>query len=384
MKQAAYVIKDNLNKIMGLWEIEVRKQILASRQTSEIALLNHLPNLLDSLIKLLERHQNVADALEDKEYEAFLENSSDHGRHRAAAENYSVDQIIHEYIIFHQMVTDLLIIHNLYEQDTIELLKYMIERAMLKSADSFSVSIQEMQEKLIGTLAHDIRNPLSTAQLALQMMDEEHKPNEMAQIRAMALRAVTKSLNLTEGLLDTVTVKAGEGIMMTFAEGDLVHHVKWVHYEASEIYNHKFHLECPKEEIRGIFDGTAVRRALENLITNAIKYGSQNNPITIKVEDDPEMVKLTVHNVGNPIPVDKQQDIFKFLGRTESSNTTHLQSWGIGLTLVKIVAEAHGGEIELSSSKEGGTSFTITLQKYTNKPGKTRTTLNFRNGGDNT
>ena len=382
MKRAAKVIEDNVNQIMALWEIEVRKQILASRQTSEIALLNHLPNLLNSLIKLLERNQETTEAFKDVEYKAFLENSSDHGRHRAAASNYSVDQIIHEYIIFHQVVTDLLVKHNLYEQNSIELLKHAIERAMLKSADAFSVSIQEMQEKLVGTLAHDIRNPLTTAQLALQMMDEDDDPEEMSKLRAMALRAITKSLRLTEGLLDTVTVKAGEGIMMTFAEDDLVHHVKWVHEEASEIYNHEFRLDCPKEEIRGVFDGTAIRRALENLITNAIKYGASNKPITIKIVEYPKEISLTVHNVGNPIPVDKQEDIFKFLGRSKESNATDLQSWGIGLTLVRIVAEAHGGHVKLSSSEKLGTSFTIIIQKFANKPGKSRTKLNYRDHRD--
>lgn len=382
MKHAGQVIKDNDLKIMRVWEKEVQKKVIASRYTNEIVLLNHLPNVLHSLADLMLEHKTLEEAQGDEQYQKFLANSADHGRHRAASTHYTVDQIIHEYIIFHQILTELLIKENVYKQNTIDLLKYGIETAMLKSAEAFSLSIQEMQEKLVGTLAHDIRNPLTTVQLALQLMAEEKDKEELIKLKDMALRAIAKSLRLTEGLLDTVTVKAGEGIMLSFSEDEIVHHAQWVHREATELYTQDVRLICNRDEINGIFDGTAIRRVLENLITNAVKYGAADEPITIKVEDQDDYVKLTVHNYGNPIPEERQNNIFKFLNRDKESSPTKLQSWGIGLTLVKIVAEAHNGTVELQSSKEHGTSFSVILHKSANKPGKVRTRLNYtENGG---
>lgn len=77
---------------------------------------------------------------------------------------------------------------------------------------------------------------------------------------------------------------------------------------------------------------------------------------------------------GKSIPIDKQIRIFDFLDKEEKA--TSYKSWGLGLTLVKMVAETHNGSIELQSSEETGTIFTATLQKNSNKVGKIKAKLN--------
>ncbi|NJX17059.1 sensor histidine kinase, partial [Tamlana crocina] len=147
--------------------------------------------------------------------------------------------------------------------------------------------------------------------------------------------------------------------------------------EASAIYSNEVVLDCPEEPITGVFDVAMIRRVLENIVSNAVKYGDRGAPITIKAENNPENVVISIHNEGNPIPEHKQKEIFKFLNTSNGTGPKKLKSWGMGLTLVKAVAEAHGGYLTLQSNKETGTVFKLVIAKFANKPGKVKTSVIF-------
>lgn len=377
MSTTANILRDNLADIMEIWQKEVIVAIPASREANAIALYDHLPNLVNDIADIIERHNKTEDLIEDKRYEEILVNSKHHGRHRATTQNYTVEQVVHEYIIFHRTITDFLKAKNGYDENVSDLLKYVIETSILKSVGSFSRSIQEMQEKLIGTLAHDIRNPLTVANLSLEMIEYEEDEEWVGKMLQAAKRSVKKATSLIEGLMNGITVRAGEGMMFDFEDRDVLDDIKWVHEEAKEVYLNEINLEHPDTFVRGVFDGTAIRRLLENLIGNAVKYGSPKHPIKITIKDKKEKIEIAVHNHGNPISAENQKHIFGFLERKNPDSDTVGKSWGMGLTLVQIVAEAHGGDIKLISNEETGTSFTVTLLKNFNRPGKKRTKLKF-------
>lgn len=374
MKYPAQTLLNRKQEILSLWEEKVNKRITTSRNTNTLVLRDHLPNMIENIATIFARYNDFSEAPAEEKYREIVEASTDHGRYRAASADYTIDQVIHEYIIFHRVLTQVLREENAYQLDVADLLKYIIETAMLQSASSFTVSLQEVQEKLVGTLAHDIRNPISTAYSLLGLLAIDQGEQRFETLREMAINSLQKSLRLTEGLLDSITVKAGEGIMLTFTENNVAKEVRAVYNEACEVYKQKFNLECPEEMI-GTVDGTAIRRLLENLVSNAVKYGDLSQPITIKAEESDDEIHLSVRNFGNPIPPEKQESIFNFLNHNNEDSTTQLQSWGMGLTLVKIIAEAHDGHIKLLSSSAEGTRFTAVLNKN-NPLGKVRTQLN--------
>lgn len=376
MKSVEEAIKKNKPEIMASWEKAVRKEIPASESTVPLALRNLLPSLLEEIAQVISRYEQEEFILEPEKYEEIIRDSNAHGRHRATSSEYTVGQIIKEYIILHQVMIKFLKSKKVYDAETGIVLSNSLEMAMAYSAGSFSESLQEMREKLTGTLAHDIRNPISAAYTSIDMMKYSDGEERFKKVKNISLKGLRRSLDLLEGLLDAITVKAGQGITMDFSETDLIEHVALVYEEASEIYSNNIRLVHEDDEIKGVMDGTAVKRALENLITNAVKYGVYDKPITIEIKNSSEIVTLKVHNYGEPISPEDQNNIFNFLNRKDT-NSEGLQSWGMGLTLVKIVAEAHGGHVEVKSDKESGTTFSIVLHKHANKPGKTRARLNF-------
>jgi len=377
MKSAAQILSFKHQEIINAWEKKVRKEVKASESNNRISLHDHVPNILDGIIDIMERLDNFSAYLDDDRYLEIIKDSEEHGRHRATTEFYTIDEIIHEYIIFHRVITQILEDGGITNVKTFNLLKYVIETAMLKSSKAFTESLQEMQHKLIGTLAHDIRNPLAAARMAIEMQNHEHGKERLEKVKNMSYNSVNKAIQMIEGLLENITVNAGEGMLLNFSETNIVKDVKTVYEEAKEIYSEDFSLDCHKDTVNGVFDGIAIRRLLENLISNALKYGDSNRPITIGLKDEIETVKLWVHNYGIPIESAKQQKIFDFLDHGKTQNHSKLNSWGMGLTLVKMVADAHHGSIDLVSNKEIGTKFLITLCKYSNETGKMRTRLNF-------
>jgi len=375
MKKSAKLLREYISQIMEKWECEVKKTVPAARAANSIALYDHLPNIIQDIADIMERHVGINDVSSDKTYYEILENSSYHGRHRANTSNYTVEQVIQEYIIFHRTLSEFLKSKHGYNEEVSDLLKYVIETSILKSVGTFSRAIQEMQEKLIGTLAHDIRNPLSVAQLSFELIKSDLEGKWSEKIRSSGEQNVRKALSLIEGLMNGITVKAGEGMMLDFEETDLLEEIEWIQKEANEVYANKIELRCDENEILGVFDPTAVRRLLENLISNAVKYGTTADPITITAKNQSDCIIIGVHNNGNPISEERQSHIFKFLERDNINRSVSNKSWGMGLTLALIVADAHGGTISLTSTKDEGTLFEVKLVKYFNEPGKRRTKL---------
>jgi len=379
MKKVTLILKDNSQKIIDEWEQEVLLLVKSSSSANKIALRDHVPNILNDIIGIMEQYRVIDWNLEDPKIASIENNSIDHGRHRASSGSFSADEILHEYMIFHDVILRLLNENEIIDHQVYTVLKYCIDQSMLRSLEAFTKSIQEMQSKLVATLAHDIRNPLSAARLGIEMLNmDKIDTDRAARVKKMTMKSVNKALEMLEGLLDSITVKAGEGMMLTFTEMNLYDDIQSICQEASEIYSEEIVLDYKDTELMGVYDPVAVRRMIENLITNAIKYGAKDTPITMKVQKDgANHLLLSVHNHGIAIPEDKQKEIFDFLQYGKQNSDRKLKSWGIGLTLVKMVAEVHGGSVELNSEKDKGTEFVIRISNKANKPGKTRTRLNL-------
>lgn len=372
MKHAAQVLKNEKENIMDTWIEWIRKDVTASRHTSPIVLRDHVPQLFDDIVRIMERFEDFDVVKEEVIYREIFESSVEHGRHRATSQGYSLGQILREYILFDKVITVSLIENEAFTKEAGMVIKYSIENSMLYSSIAFTASLQEMRQKLIAMVAHDMRNPISAAVFSVKMMKYEDGPERFEKIRGMAVNSLNRSVDLIENLLDSITVEAGEGMTFNFSKQNIVDFIQSVHHEASESYTNPIHLVCEAKEINGVFDGTMVRRVLENFVSNAVKYGRRGGPVTISCNDEEETVEISVHNEGNPIPPERQEAIFEFLNTSKGQGPRGLKSRGMGLSLVKAVAEAHAGKLRLQSTAEEGTTFSILLDKFKNEPGQVR------------
>jgi signal transduction histidine kinase len=218
-----------------------------------------------------------------------------------------------------------------------------------------------LRELFVAVLAHDLRGPLNVAKMGSAML--VHQPEMLDQRRDLASKIdvnIDRAEKMIRDLLDMSRIRANEPIPLRLDECDLAGMSRLVVEELNTMYADRFVLKAGSW-VRGVWDAEELRRALWNLAINAVKYGDREKPITISVQRSGSGAQISVHNYGSVIAPDAQAHLFDPFARMREARTSGRGGWGLGLTLVRGAAEAHGGKVTIESSTESGTTFTIHL-----------------------
>jgi len=108
-------------------------------------------------------------------------------------------------------------------------------------------------------------------------------------------------------------------------------------------------------------DADLLGQAIENIVSNAVKFGESGRPIGLELTLRGERAVLAVSNKGNPIPASEQARIFDRFYRADQSRSRKIEGTGLGLSLAREIARAHGGDLMLSRSDDAGTVFELVL-----------------------
>ena len=108
-------------------------------------------------------------------------------------------------------------------------------------------------------------------------------------------------------------------------------------------------------------DTHLINQIFENLISNAVKFGAENGWIKIKIAPQNGSAVITVTNSGIPIPPDDQEKIFERFYRVDLARSRQTEGTGLGLSLAREIAKAHGGNLTLAQSDETQTCFALSL-----------------------
>lgn len=218
-----------------------------------------------------------------------------------------------------------------------------------------------MMEKVLALVVHDIRNPLTSIKMEAQLILKT--PGQLEKHQALLqrmIKAVDRTDIIIKSLLDIATIRAGKNISLLFQYCDLNNEIVQI-VEAMPPNLSANISYISSGPVWGNWGLDGITRALENLITNAIKYGEPNSPIVIKLQSNGPEVFLSVHNEGREIALEDRAKLFEIFQRTHDSETGTIKGWGLGLAIVKAVAEAHHGTVQLESYKEKGSTFTLKL-----------------------
>ena len=124
-------------------------------------------------------------------------------------------------------------------------------------------------------------------------------------------------------------------------------------------------VEC-SGDLAGQWDSARIAQMFSNLIGNAIEHGAAGSPVAISARADDTRVVVRIHNDGPPIPFERLGNLFKprvsMLARRRASRVRH-PGFGLGLLIAHEVVVAHGGQIDVASSFDDGTTFTVQLPK---------------------
>jgi phosphoserine phosphatase RsbU/P len=213
-------------------------------------------------------------------------------------------------------------------------------------------------ELLMEVLNHDLRGPLSTMAISVEVARETaDSPTAQA-----ALDLISKSAQgmqrLVEQLLDVAHLRSGSPLTLRRARADMVNVVRATTQELEAAHPRAtFTLELRGDPC-GDWDAGLLLQLMENLIGNAITHGDGSKRVAIRVEgSDASKVRVAVHNRGT-IPAALLPVLFDPL-----KQSTDDEPRGLGLYIVKQVVLAHGGDIRVESDAASGTTFEFELPR---------------------
>lgn len=360
------VILSHSEDILKLWSERARKEIKNTRNLKHPILINTLPAYINSLAEFLTSDFKMS-GLEES-----IDISEEHGGERARLSNYDPSDLIKEYQIFRLALFEILQNQNHILQEAERMaINHFIDQSIRNAVSSFELVQLQIREQFIATLTHDLRNPLGAAAMAAELIiDELDNPKEIAFLVSKVRDNLKRANRMIQDLLDTNLVHTGARLNLEISKADVFEVLNEVTKDLSLIHGPRFIING--YSIFGFWDCNYLMRAFENLCSNAIKYGDSNSPITVSVKENHERVIVSVHNRGEPIPIEEQETIFQAYRRAHAARYGQQKGWGLGLPLIRAVAEAHGGSVGLTSTVEKGTTFTIDIPKdsrpYQNSP----------------
>ncbi len=211
-------------------------------------------------------------------------------------------------------------------------------------------------------LTHDLRTPLAAAKMSAQLLTRV--TNDDAKIQKLSVRIsdnVDRADHMIRDLLDANRIQVGQPLPLEVGACDLNVLLQTTLDELTTLHGNRFFLSA-KRQVNGYWDCNALRRIVENLANNAVKYGFANTPVTLCLLQEIDIqVTISVHNEGDSIPFEDLDRLFLPFQRTELAERSRQLGWGLGLTLVQGLAEAHGGWADVESSQEKGTIFRVHL-----------------------
>ncbi|MDB6084907.1 MAG: histidine kinase [Gammaproteobacteria bacterium] len=245
-----------------------------------------------------------------------------------------------------------------------------VDRALAESIESYADRVSASRDTFLAVLGHDLRSPLQGIEAASRLLSEPGLSETVTHRTAMRLRRASKMMNgLVTDLLEFTRGRLGRGIPITQSACDLRQICDEALDSAKGNDPERHFIRHMTGDLHIRADASRLRQVLSNLLDNAIHHGDPHAPISLKAWGEEDAVILAVANSGKPIPPAELGVIFEPLVQlpvtTADLARRPTSSLGLGLFIVREIVRGHEGTIDVHSSAETGTVFTIRLPRVT-------------------
>jgi two-component system sensor histidine kinase/response regulator len=262
-------------------------------------------------------------------------------------------------VVFHMIVVAVPVVFFLAWRITVEQ-KVRVEE-MLRASEG-------LREDLTSMLIHDLKSPMISAGLALGALSSREEiqsriEDDERELLAIARESLTRLEKMIGDMLDIAKAEAGAmPIDLEHVDlGELVR--RSVRHCGPQLSDARIEmrLEIGEGALRARVDPGKIRRVLDNLLTNAIKFTPAGGSIEVRAVGGGGECVITVQDSGRGIPDSLQGRIFEKFGQVEARRQGRKMSVGLGLYFCKLVVDAHGGRIWVESAEGRGSLFGIAL-----------------------
>lgn len=361
----AALIKQERHALLSRWRQQVR-ELPSARQLDVPTLNDHLPGLIDELVLAFQSKsdQTIPEALSGG-------SSPAHGLQRVQ-DAFDIEEVVAEYNVLRGCLHDLADDHGLSLQGkAFHIVNRVFDQAIGLALQSYAtqraLDVQRRREEYLAFVAHDLRTPLNAISMAGRVL-EMTLPEEGAspEVHRM-LKALRRNVQHLEGLVGKVleentNLQTEIGIKLERREFDLWPLVEALIHDLHPVEgtgSTKLINEVP-DDLVVYADASLLRRLLQNLIANAIRY-TPRGEIVLGARDlvSEGAVECSVSDNGAGIPKELLDKVFD-KGETDPEKAGGM---GLGLAIVKTFTEAHGGKVNVESTEGAGSTFRIALPK---------------------
>jgi signal transduction histidine kinase len=341
---------------------EIRNDVLskwAERVTAEISGAVGLdrPVLIDTLPVL---YDDIAEAISPGSLRPFATSKSNlalmHGQGRAQMTNYGPGDLVHELQLFRDVIFSAIKARGVHlGVQECEIIGQSIEIATREAISGYSLVNAKINETFIASLSHDLRNPLHVANATAQLIQLKTSDPSLINMAKRVCNKLRQVDEMIQTLLDASLLKTRMKLQLHIEAFDMMALVEEV---CADIPPLGGRIHVVGNPVDGYWCRASMKRVLENLLSNAQKYGDPDGLVTVKVSSVEGRMMLSVHNEGQPIPPHDLERLFQAFERMQNVD---VKGWGLGLPYVQSVAESHGGSVVADSAEERGTTFTVSL-----------------------
>lgn len=243
-----------------------------------------------------------------------------------------------------------------------ELEKSILERARVEEALR---DADRRKDEFLATLAHELRNPLAPIRNSLHILRLSNVSDPAAeQVCEMIERQVSYLVRLVDDLLEVSRITRGK-VELRMEPVELAAIIRSA-VEASrpliQASGHQLAISLPPQPLILVGDSVRLTQIFANLLNNAAKYMNAGGQIWLSAKRQDGSVLVSVRDTGNGISAEMLPHIFKMFTQVDRSKRQSQGGLGIGLTLVKTLAEMHGGQVEARSpGLDQGSEFVVRL-----------------------
>jgi two-component system OmpR family sensor kinase len=211
--------------------------------------------------------------------------------------------------------------------------------------------------------SHELRTPLTIMRGEMELvLHSEKSPEEYRRVIASNLEEIIRMSAIVENLL--TLSKADLGRLEIQHEVVPLHEIIRDLYEDGEVLAEKKHIKVTLENVDEVNvpgDKVRIRQLLLNLIDNAIKYTPEDGNVSLSLKQLDGMATVSISDTGIGIPTEEIPKIFDRFYRVDKARSRAMGGSGLGLSIAKWIADAHGGKIEVRSEIHRGSTFVVYL-----------------------
>lgn len=237
--------------------------------------------------------------------------------------------------------------------------------AQLAEQNERLLELDRLKDEFVATASHELRTPLTSLKGYLEMsLDPAEGP--LSPTREGHLRIVERNANRLTSLVDQLLFLARADSHPLELDPQPVD-VAEILNEAAETARPAAHAKNialfvgEEPSLQALADRHQLARVVDNLVTNAIKFTPDGGTVRLAARSEGVRAVLEVTDTGAGIPAAERPDLFKRFFRGTNAIRTAIPGSGLGLAISQVIAEAHGGTIEVESTPGTGSTFRLAL-----------------------